>query len=381
MKIRKLSLILTLSFMKLFNAFCFDESPKSIKESLLNFLPVKKEKLGKIINGKEIYPLVSLEIKTQQLKLEGEIIPSKIVSRRILIAKGVAQSRLLPNDVLYFNTNMNSNQVVKAKQLVGVVTYSKNNRKEELYSSCDGIIKEVLSQGFHDFEATFFVIYCDLKNPVLSTYFGYSIVPITEKNTVFGKFEDSPAKKEINIKKNKFNDRNTRLISNKEHKKLYSEQSTNHKYNSSLEYQNRQSMHCVGKFQLDSICMNEGDSASSDNSENPSNVKRVEFLYKKCVPNKSKPADSSLTVKLKAYRKSLEALKQSVANITDFSRVGNIKLEDEKQLDFDKQKNLVSKMSTLSIKYRIWISLALTIIILTLIALLRISRYSFTHST
>ncbi|KAK9174016.1 Uncharacterized protein cmbei_2002650 [Cryptosporidium meleagridis] len=380
MNTRKLSLILALSCMKFLNTFCLDESQKSIKELLLNCLPVKKEKLGKIVNSKEIYPLVSLEIKTQQLKLEGEIIPFKIVSRRILIAKGVVESRLLPNDVLYFNTSINSNQIVKAKQLVGVVTYSKTNREEELYSSCDGIIKEVLSQGFHDFEATFFVIYCDLKNPVLNTFFGYSIVPITGKNTVFGKFEDTQTKKDIDVKRNKFNDHSTRLISSKEHTKLYSKQNTHHKYNSSSEYQNGKSTHCVDKFQLNSICMNEEDSTSSDNSENLSNVKRVEFLYKKCTPNKSKPADSSLTVKLKAYRKSLEALKKSVANITDFSRAGNIKLEDEKQLDFDNQNNLVSKISTLSIKYKIWILLAFTILILTLITLLRISRYSFTHS-
>ncbi|KAH8581636.1 uncharacterized protein ELE39_001766 [Cryptosporidium sp. chipmunk genotype I] len=375
-------LILTLSCIKFLNTFCLNEYPKSINESVLGRLPGNNEELKEIFNGKKIYPLVSLEIKTQQLKLEGEIIPPKIVSRRILVAKGVVESRLLPNDVLYFNTNIKNYQLVKVKQLVGVVTYIKTNREEELYSSCNGIIKEVLPQGFYDFEATFFVIYCDLKKSVLSSYFGYSIVPLTERDIVFGNLEDTPLKKEINARKNRFNGCYTRLISNKDSKKLDSGQNMSRKNNASLEYQNRQSEYRADKFQLNSITVNVRDSISPDNQENPNNVvKRVEFLHKKCVPKKSKLMDSSLTVKLKAYRKSLEALKQSVANISDFPCVGNIRIEDDKQPDFEKRKDIVLKVATLSVKYKIWISSVLAILILVLIVLIIIPRCFFAHGT
>lgn len=359
-------------------AFCLNESSEQVKEPVFSILPENNEGIRENFNGQAIYPLVSLEIRTQQLKLEGEIIQSRIVSRRILVAKGVVESRLLPDDFLFFNTNIENNQRVKVKQFVGTVTYNETNREEQLYSSCDGLMKEILPQGFYGFETIFFVIYCDLKKSNMDSYLGYSIIPHTEMETIFDNNNDTLVKKETIARKNRLNDSDIKFKLSEKQRKLAFKQKVPLKHSNAFEHQEGIPEYQLDKSQLSSICDHVKDSTLPDSRENSGvPMKRVEFLYKRCIPSKKRIVDSSLTMKLKAYRKSLEYLKQSVANITDFSRTGNAKIEDEERQDFDKQGTKATNLSSLYIEYKIWVLLTVFALILILISVRnRVFRYS-----
>ncbi|KAH8740921.1 hypothetical protein FG386_002467 [Cryptosporidium ryanae] len=119
-----------------------------------------------------IYPLVSLEIKYQRLRIESEMFHSRTVYRRILVAKGMKESRVHPEDVLCFNTSFVSGDRVNFGEMVGTVYYFRNKKSEDLVSSCKGIIGSIQTPGYHGFEEVLFIINCD--SPTFGSFGVYS---------------------------------------------------------------------------------------------------------------------------------------------------------------------------------------------------------------
>ncbi|KAJ1604481.1 putative signal peptide and transmembrane domain containing protein [Cryptosporidium canis] len=367
MKIRGAIIILTLSCLNYLHAYCFNETIKPAIEPVLNRFP--RNDRAENFKRQTIYPLVSIEIKTQQLKLEGEIILPKIVSRRILVAKGVVESRILSDDVLFFSTDIKYNQRVSVKQLVGIVAYDKANREELLYSSCDGVMNEVKPLGFYEFETIFFIIYCDLKKSVISSYFGYSMLPYSESDTIFDKVNGTLIKR-TDIREGRYSSFSAPLEQSEGRRKLALKRKAFLNQSKMLEYQEELSESHSDRPLLNAICGSSKSSLTSDTPENPGTaIKRVEFLCKRRVPNRKKIVDSSLTMKLSAYRKSLEDLKQSVANITDFSRMGSANIEDEKRIDSDEQNTIAADSTGIPTEYGILTLLAFVVIILILLSI------------
>ncbi|KAJ1606557.1 putative signal peptide and transmembrane domain containing protein [Cryptosporidium canis] len=367
MKIRGAIIILTLSCLNCLYTYCFNETIKPAIEPVLNRFP--RNDRAENFKRQTIYPLVSLEIKTQQLKLEGEIILPKIVSRRILVAKGVVESRILSGDVLFFSTDIKDNQRVSVKQLVGIVAYDKANREELLYSSCDGVMNEVKPLGFYEFETIFFIIYCDLKKSVMSSYFGYSMLPYSERDAIFDKVNGTLIKR-TDIREGRYSSFSAPLEQSEGRRKLAIKRKASPNQSKMSEYHDELSESHNDRPPLNAICGSSKSSLTSDTPENPGTaIKRVEFLCKRRVPDRKKIVDSSLTMKLSAYRKSLEDLKLSVANITDFSRMGSAKIEDEKRIDSDEQKTIAADSTGISTEYGILTLLAFVVIILILLSI------------
>ncbi|KAK6590994.1 hypothetical protein RS030_111814 [Cryptosporidium xiaoi] len=124
-----------------------------------------------------IYPLVSLEIKYQRLKIESEMFQSRTVYRRIIMAKGVKESRVHPKDALYFNTTFVSEDRVNLGETVGSVYYSRNKKSEDLYSFCKGIIGNIKASGYHSFDEVLFTINCDFSSFRNSGIYSQKVLP------------------------------------------------------------------------------------------------------------------------------------------------------------------------------------------------------------
>ncbi|KAF7457977.1 hypothetical protein HWI79_1543 [Cryptosporidium felis] len=306
--------------------------------------------------NKNLFPLVSLEIKTQQLKLEGEILGSGIVSRRVLIAKGVIESRLLTEDVLHFNTSLINNDKIEMKGLVGIVSYYKRSKEEPLYSSCNGVIRNILPTGFYEFETVFFKVYCDMDKSLLYSYLGINVFPLNGANKTFVK--------EGNISKETFSGK---YYYPRRFENIINEPNGNKKTVRRLgtitEFRDNSDIHTDSQLVSTSLSKSM-DSILQSTRGSGEVVRRGGFIHKNPSNVDGKQSDGSLTRKLRAYRKSLEVLKQSATRIKEASAEERV----SKHKDRESLKSEMNKTS--SREYRESLRLVLIISFLPFLFLL-----------